>query len=1519
MKKLFLFVLLSGLFSNTFGQITTAINPTIAQMQALLQGNGVVVSGLTITCPAGAYATFNNAASTLGGSLNSGILLTTGTASNVAGPAINTTASNLSYDNLAAGSPLGNSFAGGTTYDGCYINFLITPSCATLSINYVFASEEYPEWVGTTYNDVFGFVLSGPNPAGGNYNNQNLSVIPGTSTPVTINNVNAGANAAYYVSAPPNLEYDGRTTILTASTTVVPCQTYTMTIGVWDDGDGSLDSGVFLDVNGLSCANQPSLTATVSPTTICGPQTVTLSVAGGFAIGTYTWSAPASGGLAATSGSVVTANPTAATTYTVKYSDINTCPGLPVTQTVAIAFTPPPALPVSQNPAGSICTGQSATLTASGGAGTYSWTPGTFLSTTSNSVTVTTPTITTTYTVTKTVGACISQTVITVTVSPSPTIAITPSVSSICAGQSQALSASGAGPFVWTASSGANPPAVGNVTVTPAATTSYTVISGTGTCTNSAVATVSISATPTIAITPSLSTICTGQSQALSSTGTGPFTWTASSGANPASAANVTVTPAATTTYTVLSGTGTCTATAVATVSVGTPPPVSITPSVSTICLGQSQGLLASGTGPYVWTASTGAIPAPVANVTVTPSSTTTYTVVSGVGTCTSSAIATVSISPAITISITPSNTTICLGESVSLSSSGAGPFTWTASVGANPASAATVTVTPTSTTTYTVLSGTGSCTASAVATVSIGATPAINITPSNTTICLGESVSLSSTGTGPFTWTASTGTNPASAANVTVTPTSNTTYTVLSGTGACTTTAIATVSISPTLSINITPSNTIICLGENTTLSSSGAGPFVWTASTGTNPASAANVTVTPSTNTTYTVLSGTGACTAQAVATVSITPSLSISITPASTIICNGQSTNLSVVGSTGPFVWTASAGANPTPTGTVTVTPTTSTTYTVLAGTGACTATAISTVSVSPTLTITITPSVSAICLGSGTTLTAGGATSYTWIPSLTTTPSLSVSPTTTTTYSLIGTDGVCVNGTTATVSVISLTTNISASSNSYCIGGAPVTLTGSGATTYSWSGTGLSSTSGTTVSATPSVTTVYSVTGTTSGCTSTQTISVAVPPMGTITATANNTLICIGGTGSTLTANGANTYTWSPGLMNNDTVAVNPITTTSYTVAGQTAAGCIMFPAVVTVSVLPSINPALTISSPTVCLTKTVSISAPAAPGLTYTWQPTTAISGANNTSSIVAMPSNSTTVIYTVTISNGVCTGTNTIQLQVKTKPNITNVTTLYNINTLNNDTVCVGNSCVTFSASSTGSQPIFYQWYYESGIGTSSVTATPEACYPSAGSFSVVATASNTCGVDTLIKPNLVHVFDMPVLIAYGDTTINIGETATVYASGGITYNWSPNVNGNTIACVTCSNTVVQPTVTTQYIVTTSNSPYCKAQDTVTVIVDINCGDFFIPNVFSPNDDGLNDVINVHGRCISTFNLQIFNRWGEKVFETSTLENSWDGTFRGKKMDTGVFVYKADGVSIDGQSFKMKGNITLIR
>ncbi|MBI3519434.1 MAG: gliding motility-associated C-terminal domain-containing protein [Bacteroidetes bacterium] len=830
--------------------------------------------------------------------------------------------------------------------------------------------------------------------------------------------------------------------------------------------------------------------------------------------------------------------------------------------------------------------------------------------------------------------------------------------------------------------------------------------------------------------------------------------------------------------------------------------------------------------------------------IVVSPSVTTVYTVtVNGLDASstptTITNTGTVTISPPSAIAITPSLSTICTGQTTTLTSSGTGPFSWTASSGANPPSTASIAVSPSSTTSYTVLSGTGTCTASAVATVSISSTPAISITPSLSTICSGQNVALSTSGAAPFTWTASSGANPPGVASVTVSPSSTTTYSVLSGSGTCTASAVATVSVISSPSVAITPSLSTICVGQSVALSASGAGPFTWTASSGANPSAVATVTVSPTSTTSYTVLSGTGSCTASAVATVSISTVPSINITPSNTTICLGQSVSLSS-GGAAPFTWTASSGTNPPGTASITVSPTVLTTYTVLSGAGTCTASA------------------------------------------------------------------------SATVNVISPSASITPSSSYYCLGVPPVSLTASGATTYSWSGNDLSATSGAVVTATPSATGVYTVTGTISGCSATQTVLINVPPISTITAVANPSVICVGMT-STLSASGVNSYSWTPGAMTSGTTAVSPAATNQYTVMGQTLAGCFGVPAVVTVSVVPAINPVLSASSSSVCTTNTVLITAPSSTAtLTYTWQPLSAIQGttATNASSIVAMPTSSANVIYTVTISNGVCTASDTILLKVKTPP------TNNHFITLNNDTVCVG-GCVTFSATTTGSQPMTYKWYYESGVGTSSVGVAPEACYPAAGTFSVMSIASNICGIDTVVQSAFVTVYDMPVLTVSNDTTINIGESGQVFASGGLSYQWYPN--DGSMACSTCSFSVVHPTVTTQYIVVASNSPYCRVQDTVVVTVDVNCGDFFVPNAFSPNGDGLNDLINVHGRCIQTFNLQIFNRWGEKVFETSSLSESWDGTFRGQKLDTGVFVYKADGVSIDGQSFKMKGNITLIR
>ncbi len=1223
MKRLLLLLISSlCIFNTTYAQITTTINPTIAQLQQKLQGSGVTVTSVSLTCPASAYALYSNGTGILS-TLTSGILLTTGDATDVSAAA-----GTLSTDNFAAGSTLGDNLdlSGSGSQDACYIKFLITPNCHTLSINYVFASEEYSDYVNATFNDVFGFVIDGPNPAGGSYSQTNIALVPGTALPVSINNVNNGVgmsflgipptgpcmNCAYFQDAPPGIGYDGSTTVLTASTQVTPCQQYTMTIGVWDVGDGSFDSGVFLDVNGLSCVGNPTLTTASSPSVICSPQTVTLTVGGGLASGSYTWSAPASGGLVTTLGQTVTANPTATTIYTVSYSDVNTCPGVPLIKTTTVTFTTAPAFSVTNSPNTSICAGQSVTLTATGIVGTYTWTPVATLSATSGSVVVATPSTTTTYTVTKAAGGCVSSTVTTVSVTSSSGLTVTPAGSSICPGQSLGLTASGGTTYTWTASSGTNPPSSSTVTVSPTITTTYTVLS-----------------------------------------------------------------------------------------------------------------------------------------------------------TCSASTAVTVSVSAATTVTISPLNASICSGQSLTLTATGGSTYTWTASSGANPPNTSTVVVSPTTNTTYTVLTGSGTCTASAVSTITVGAFASVTVAPTNTTICLGQGASLTASGGSTYTWTASSGTNPPGTANVVVTPTTNTTYTVLTGSGSCTASAVTSVSVAPALSITATPNATTICGGGSVSITASGATSYTWSPAAGLSSTSGAVVTATPATSTNYVIT-----------------------------------------------------------------------------------------------------------------------------------------------------GSNGVCTVTTSANVTVTIVNTTVTASAANYCIGATPVSLTASGATTYSWApATGLSSTSGAVVTATPVVTTVYTVTGTSGLCSSVKTVTVTVPPTSTITITSTGTLICAGGAGTTLTASGANTYTWLPGGLTTASINANPATTTTYSVGGQTALGCVALPATITVSVAPALTPTVTASSATVCLSNTVSLAVvPAGPGISYTWTPAAAIQGANNTAAVIAKPTTTATVNYTVTVSNGLCISTATISVQ----PFLC-VPPTADIQTITNDSICT-NGCVTFTAVTTGSQPMTYQWVFPGGTPPTSNVANPQVCYLVKGNYPVTLIVVNAYGSDTTLKTNYINVADTPrVFNATGDTTLKIGQTTTIHANGtALNYYWYPNVNGS-IACPTCSNTVVQPTVTTKYYVEASNSPYCKRRDSVIVKVDFTCGDFFVPNAFSPNGDGLNDMVNVHGFCIGTYNLQIFNRWGEKVFETSSFSDSWDGTFRGKSLDTGVFVYRADGITIDGKPFNIKGNITLIK
>lgn len=237
-----------------------AINTSLNTQQLLnvLVGTGVVVSNVAYVGAPGAIGAFTNGGTTNIG-LNSGIILTSGSVTLVPGP--NNSGSAGMSNNLPGDPQLQALIPGYTVFDASVITFDFTPLSDTIKFRYVFGSEEYPEYSNSSYNDVFGFFISGPNPLGGTYNHYNIARLPGTTTPVSINNVNNGTsnngpcmNCQYYIdnTGGQTIQYDAFTTVLTAWALVTPCMPYTFKIAIGDAGDGILDSGVFLEENSFS-------------------------------------------------------------------------------------------------------------------------------------------------------------------------------------------------------------------------------------------------------------------------------------------------------------------------------------------------------------------------------------------------------------------------------------------------------------------------------------------------------------------------------------------------------------------------------------------------------------------------------------------------------------------------------------------------------------------------------------------------------------------------------------------------------------------------------------------------------------------------------------------------------------------------------------------------------------------------------------------------------------------------------------------------------------------------------------------------------------------------------------------------------------------------------------------------------------------------------------------------------------------------------------------------------------------
>lgn len=178
-----------------------------------------------------------------------GVILSTGNVMDAPGP--NTSGSTYTELGGAGDTQLNSLLSSGSTQDAAVLEFDFVPASDMLEFQYVFASEEYPEFANSSFNDVFGFFISG---GPENYNNVNVALIPGTTIPVSINNINATTNSQYYIDnqGGANIEYDAYTTTFTASKPVTACATYHIKMAIADVGDQRYDSAVFLKANSFT-------------------------------------------------------------------------------------------------------------------------------------------------------------------------------------------------------------------------------------------------------------------------------------------------------------------------------------------------------------------------------------------------------------------------------------------------------------------------------------------------------------------------------------------------------------------------------------------------------------------------------------------------------------------------------------------------------------------------------------------------------------------------------------------------------------------------------------------------------------------------------------------------------------------------------------------------------------------------------------------------------------------------------------------------------------------------------------------------------------------------------------------------------------------------------------------------------------------------------------------------------------------------------------------------------------------
>lgn len=1156
------------------------------------------------------------------------------------------------------------------------------------------------------------------------------------------------------------------------------------------------------------------------------------------------------------------------------------------------------------------CQGLNTTLNAGAGYSNYLWSNGAI----TQSITLNTAT-TVTVTVTDANG-CVNNTSATTTINPNPTPSITGTLTT-CQGSNTTLSAGpGYSQYLW--SSGAT---TQNINVGVAGPVTVTVTDANG-CVGTDNTSVTVFALPTATLT-GVDTICAGQSANINVAfgGPGPFTYTYTNGTTSqgpfttaAGGVNISVSPGSTTTYTLVSvSNNNCAGTigGQATINV-TPLPTAVLSGTTAICSGGNTNLSIDFTGvaPYTYSYTNGINtfgPFTTSNdpvlVNVAPGGTTTYSLtptVTGAGCLgnTNAASATVTVNTLPTAAITGTNT-ICNGTSTNLNINfnGTAPYTYSYSNGVttfgpfttsnNPA---TVPVSPSVSTTYNLITiNDSNCTGSVqgAASITVNALPTA-VVSGTTSICDGTNTNLSMqfTGTGPYTYSYSDGTtvfgpfttnnNPAL---INVAPTSTTTYSVAtvsdancagSGSG----TAAITVIPLPTATISGT---TAICRGSSTNLliNFTGVAPFEYKYSDGstiygpfTTSNMSANVSVSPNNNTNYTVTTITGSgCAGTTAGLASITvndiPQAAIALT-GDPVICNGESSEFQITfNGTAPYTYTYSNG-------TTTLGP----------------------------FTTSNNPEI---------------------IP---------VTPTSTTTYSMLYlSDDNCVGTISGNAQVVvnQLPTATTSGNPSICDGSSTsfnIGFTGAAPYTYTYSdgtttfGPFTTSSNPEVITVSPTLTTSYNaVTVSDANCVGSvsgvSNVTVYQIPTATISGT---NAICFGAsTNLALNFNGVApfSYTYSNGTSNigplstpnsNVTIPVSPGQSSNYTLIAINDAHCpgtYSGSAFITVNPLP--EPVIT-GDFEICDGQTSTLSVTPSGFTNYSW----------SNGPVTPSVDYSTAGVYTVTVTdiNG-CSGTS---------PAVNFIVNQTPVISFSNDTslTCEIPEINFFNNSSF---PAGSEFAWDFGDNTSSNAQNPSHIFTVPGNYPITLTITTTAGCTaTLQQPVDIMFFPLPeakfIPTPIVTNVFNGKITFVDQSQNAVSWLWDFNDGAQSLE----QNPSHYFNEVGEYNVrlVISNIAGCLDEYVQQVIVN----PFYIPNAFTPNEDGINDYFFDAGYVldVQSYNMSIFNRWGQRVYLGDDYTKFWNGyTESGVKAPEGVYVYSIKVVTKGGKEHTFTGTVTLLR